>query len=148
MEKLIMRSWMTQKLNKPSIRCRLYKFFCCNGIRAQRRLLETLIDYWEPEADAFMIRGKSLRIETKDIYFLTGMPRRGDVVNLKGKGSIGLTINEYIALYFSAETEKVGSQLPIRQIENIGLKIIVLTISHISISASLHQASRTMMYYA
>jgi hypothetical protein len=95
-----------------------------------------------------MIRGKYLKIETKDIYFLTGIPRRGDVVNLKGKGSIGLTINEYIALYCSVETQKVGSQLPIGEITNLSMKIIVLLISHITGSTSLHQASREMMFYA
>jgi len=66
-------------------RCGLYKFFCCNIIRAHQRLLETFIDYWELEANAFMIKGKSIKIEMKDIYFLTRLPHRGDVVNLKGK---------------------------------------------------------------
>ena len=94
-----------------------------------------------------MIIGKSLKVDTKHIYFLNVISQRGDVVNLKGKGSIELTINKYIALYFSAETKKVGSQLPIRWIENIGMKIIVLTIAHIFGSASLHQPSKKMVFY-
>jgi hypothetical protein len=70
------------------------------------------------------------------------------VVKLKGKGFIGLTINEYIALSCSVETNKVGSQFPIRKLKNLGLKIIVSTISQVVGSTSLHQASRTMVYYA
>jgi hypothetical protein len=148
MEKLMMSSWMNMNLNKPSVDVDFKIFFCCNIIRAHRRLLETLIDYWEPEANAFMIRGKSIKIETKYIYFLTGLPCQGDVVNLKGKRSIGLTINEYIVLYCSSEKEKFGSQLLIRQIDNLGLKIIVLMTTPIFRYASLHQASRTVMYYS
>jgi hypothetical protein len=76
-------------------------------------LLETLIDYWELEGDDFMIREKSTKIETENIYFLIGMPHRRNILNLKG-ATIDLMINEYIDLYFSTKIEKVGSQLPIR----------------------------------
>jgi hypothetical protein len=107
-----------------------------------------LIDYYEPEVDVFMINGQSLKIETEDIYFLMGLSCQGDIVNLKGKGSIGLIINEYIVIYCSTETEKVGSQLPIKHLESLNLKIIFLMIVQIFISASLHQDSRMMMFYA
>jgi len=111
-------------------------------------LLEAIIDYWEPDADAFMINGKSLKIETKDIYFIIETSHRGDVVDLKGKGSIGMIINGYITIYCSLETEKFGSQLPIKKLESLNIKIIVLMISYIAGSTSLNQASRTMMFYA
>ena len=41
----------------------------------------------------------------------------------------------------------MGSQLPIRVIENLSLNIIVLVITQISGSASLHHASRSLMFY-
>jgi hypothetical protein len=47
----------------------------------------------------------------------------------------------------SFQTEKVGSQLPIRVIENLSLKIIVLVLTQISGLASLHQVSRPLMFY-
>jgi hypothetical protein len=47
-----------------------------------------------------------------------------------------------------ASTDKVGSQLPIRVIENLSLKILVLVLTQISGLASLHQASRPPMFYA
>jgi hypothetical protein len=38
-----------------------------------------------------------LRIEVEDIYFLTSLPRRGEVVNLKSLGAgSGMKIEEYI----------------------------------------------------
>ena len=42
----------------------------------------------------------SLTIEVEDIYFITGLFRRGEVVNLCSHGGLGggLTIDEYIAM--------------------------------------------------
>jgi hypothetical protein len=40
-------------------------------MRAQVRLLQLLINYWDPETKAFNIDGKPLRIEVDDIYFIT-----------------------------------------------------------------------------
>jgi hypothetical protein len=57
-------------------------------------------------------------------------------------------MEEYITTYFLPDTEKVGSQLPIRVIENLSLNIIILVITRISGSTSLHQASRLVMFYA
>ena len=53
-------------------------------------------------------------IEVEDIYFITGLSRRGEVVNLHSHGGPGggLTINEYIAVYCYPNTDKVGSRVP------------------------------------
>jgi hypothetical protein len=63
--------------------CGIYKFWAIKGMRAQAKLLQTLINYWDPEAEAFNIDGKQLRIEVDDIYFITGLSHQGDMVNLK-----------------------------------------------------------------
>jgi hypothetical protein len=41
------------------------------------RLLQFLVDYWDPDSESFNLDGKPLRIEVEDIYFLTGLSRRG-----------------------------------------------------------------------
>ena len=33
--------------------CGLYKFWCLGGIRAKPRLLQMLVDYWDPESELF-----------------------------------------------------------------------------------------------
>jgi hypothetical protein len=63
--------------------CLLLKFLQCLFMRAQPRLLNALIDYWHPNTEAFMVEGQSLTTTTKDIYFLTGLSKRGDPVNLR-----------------------------------------------------------------
>jgi hypothetical protein len=64
----------------------LYKFWALKGLRAQVRLLQMLVKFWDPKTEDFNIDGKPLRIEVDDTYFLTGLSHRGEVVNLKSWG--------------------------------------------------------------
>ena len=92
--------------------CGLYNFWCLGSLRAKPRLLQILVDYWDPEYETFQFDGMSLRIEVEDIYFIIGLSRQGEVVNLQSHGpGGGLTIEEYIVVYFLPDIEKVGSQI-------------------------------------
>ena len=51
-------------------------------------------------------------------------------------------------MYCYPDTEKVGSQVPTNAIQVLGLKAILLTLGRIAGLASLHQASRPLMFYA
>ena len=91
----------------------------------------------------------SLSIEVEDIYFIIGLSRRGEMVNLRSRGpGGGLTIDEYIAVYYFPETKKVGSQISTNSIQILGLKAILLALGRIARLDSLNQASRPMMFYA
>ena len=70
-------------------------------------------------------------------------------MNLRSRGGPGggLTIDEYIAVYCYPDTEKVGIQVPTNAIQVLGLKAILLTLGRIVGLASLHQASRPLMFY-
>jgi hypothetical protein len=117
----------------------LYKFWALKGMRAQVRLLQLLVNYWDLEIESFNLNEKPLRIEVDDRYFIIGLSRRCEVVNLKARGDEGgMTMEEYIATHCVAGTYKIGSQLPSRAIKNLSLKIIVLVLTWISGSASLH----------
>jgi hypothetical protein len=39
------------------MQCGLLKFFLCPFMRAQPRLLNDLVEYWHPDAEAFMLEG-------------------------------------------------------------------------------------------
>jgi hypothetical protein len=56
-------------------RCGLYKFWALKGMRAQVRLLEMLVGYWDPDSERFILDGEQLRIEVEDIYLLMGISR-------------------------------------------------------------------------
>jgi hypothetical protein len=47
--------------------CGIYKFLSLKGMRAQVRLLQMLVNYSDPDIEAFNVDGKPLRIEVKDI---------------------------------------------------------------------------------
>ena len=46
--------------------CSLYKYWCLGNMRAKPRLLQMLVDYWDPESDSFHIDGMPLNIEIED----------------------------------------------------------------------------------
>jgi hypothetical protein len=118
-------------------------------MRAQVRLLEMMVGYWDPDSGIFILDRQPLRIEVEDIYFLTGLSHQGEVMELKscGAGS-GMKVKEYIEAHCVAGTPMVGSQIPIQAIGNISPNIIVLVLTRIIGLASLHQASIPLMFYA
>jgi hypothetical protein len=83
---------------------------------------------------------------TEDIYFLNGLSRRGDPVNLHTFLPGPHKIEELIGLHCMDGTEKVGSQVPIHKINNLSLKVIVLLIGWITRSAASNQASWAHMH--
>jgi hypothetical protein len=90
-------------------KCGLWKLFWCPLMRAQPRLLNALVDYWHPDAEAFMLEGQSLNPMTEDIYFLSGLSRRGEPINLRAFPSGPHNIAELIEQHCEAGTDKVGS---------------------------------------
>ena len=66
----------------------------------------------------------------------------------RGRPRGGLTTNEYIVVYYYPDIEKVGSQVPTNAIQVLGRKAILLKLGRIVGLASLHQASRPLMFYA
>jgi hypothetical protein len=47
--------------------CFLYKFLALKGMTTQVRLLQLLVNYWDPETKSFNLDGQPLRIEVDDI---------------------------------------------------------------------------------
>jgi hypothetical protein len=89
-------------------KCGLYKFWVLKGMRDQVRLLEMLVGYWDPDSERFNLDGQPLRIEVEDIYFLIGLSRWGEVVNLKSwGGGSGKNIEEYIDTHSVSGSPKV-----------------------------------------
>ena len=78
-------------------------------MHAQPRLLNALIDYWNPDPEAFMLEGQSLVPTTKDIYFLTGLSRRGEPVNFQTFLVGPSKISELVAKYCEFGTDRRGS---------------------------------------
>ena len=67
----------------------ILKFFYTSPMRANVRLLEFMINYWDHDLGMFDLQGETLEITTEDMYFITGLSRRGAPVNLEGIGRGG-----------------------------------------------------------
>jgi hypothetical protein len=125
------------------MQCGLLKFFLCPFMQAKPRLLNAFVDYWHPNAEAFMLEDQSLVPTVEDIYFLTGLSRRGEPVNFQTFLEAPHNLAELIGLYCAVDTDCASTQVPISRITNLSLQVIVLLIGRITGSAALHQA-----YYA
>jgi hypothetical protein len=83
----------------------LYKSWDLKWMRAQVRLLQMLVNFRDPDTEAFNLDGQPLRIEVEDIYFLIGLFHHGEVVKLKAKGAgTGMNIEDYISTHYVAGT--------------------------------------------
>ena len=101
-------------------------------------MIEILIHYWSAEDDAFMIDQMPLRIEIEDIYFITYCSRRGEVVHSTGRMRGILTLEYYVHIYCSGHPKNIGSQIPIKHVDSLSLRILLFTIVRVNGSASLH----------
>ena len=59
----------------------------------------------------------------------------------------GLTIEQYIVIYFLLDTKKVGIQVLVNSMQSLSLKFIVLVLAKIEGLAYLHQDSKPLMIY-
>ena len=92
-----------------------------------------------------MIEGQSLVPTTEDIYFLTGLSRRGEPVNFQTFPTGPRKVSELIAEYCEAGTNPRPSSMPIGRITSLTLQTILSLIGRITGSAAVHQASRAQM---
>ena len=72
-------------------------------MRANVRLLEFLIGYWDHDLGAFDLQGEILEVALEDIYFITGLSRQGTPINLEGtgRGNDLMSVQDYINTYCS-----------------------------------------------
>ena len=106
-----------------------------------------LVNYWELEEDCFIIDQMPIRIEVEDIYFITGLSWRGEPVDLHGKPLGGLTMEDYIHVYCVEGSKKFGTQIAIKYLRDLHMKILLFTIGWVA-GSTLHLASRTQMSIA
>jgi hypothetical protein len=85
-----------------------------------------------------MLEGKLLTPTTEDIYFLTDLSRRGEPFNLCTFPPGPLNIAKLIEMHCEADTKKVGSQVPIHNMTNLSLKVIIFLIGQITGSVALN----------
>ena len=64
--------------------CGLLNFFQTPSMVSHERLLEHILQMWNPEQQYFKVRAHIVTVEVEEIYFLTSVSRRGAPISLIG----------------------------------------------------------------
>jgi hypothetical protein len=128
--------------------CGLLKYFHIPGMRAQVRLLEHLVWMWDPDQQVFNVGVHTLTIDNEDIYFLTGISRRGSYVSLTGSRRGCLKMSEYCREYCVPEAERQKGKVAIWGVMDITLHTVLFTIARMVESVALHMALQSYLQYS
>ena len=136
--------------HQPSIdaskACGLFKFWAIPGMRAQVDFLQWLVDRWNVQDQCFIIGGHQLEMEPEDIYFLTGLPKRGEQLTLFGTRPGSQSINGLRLEFCNNQTKDKG--IDIKTISRPKLKVIAFTVTRLYGNAALHMATGSQMRMA
>ena len=96
--------------------------------------------------EAFHIKNKLVPIIVEDVYFLTGLLRRGFPISLTGSTIGGETVRDYVMQYCypGAEPSKYG-KISIWDVRDFPLRTILFTIAKLVSTVTLHVANRSYM---
>ena len=70
-------------------------------MRANVRMLEFMVNYWDHDLGMFNLQGETLDITIEDMHFITVLSRWGAPFNLEGTGRGGdpLCVQNYIDVF-------------------------------------------------
>lgn len=84
-------------------------------------------------------------MDVDDIYFLTGLSRRGEPVLVGGRDGSEESVDSYMSDLCMLRTHKLGGKLPIQHVTNVALKTILFMVTHMAGSTSAHMASKSQV---
>ena len=79
-----------------------------------------------------------LTIELEDVYFLTGLSKRGAPVILSGQRALPMPIEEYLASHYIPGLRLVGGRIVIKDVRDLPLRSILFSITSLAGSTSTH----------
>jgi len=89
-----------------------------------------------------------LEIDVEDIYFVTGLSKRGALVVMSGQRSdVEHTMDHYICQFCVPGMEKKGGRASILAVTDVVLRTILFTITRAFGSLGAHAATKAQMTY-
>jgi hypothetical protein len=128
--------------------CGLLKYFHIPGMRAQVRLLEYLVRMWDLDQQGFHVGAHILSIEIEDIYFLTGLSKRGYYVSLIDSRGGGLKMSDYCNQHYVPEAERKKEKVAIWGVQDLTLHTILFTIARMARISAPHMELKIYFQYA
>jgi hypothetical protein len=127
--------------------CGLLKFFKLQKMKSEVLLLEHIIGLWDTNEQGFRIGAQLLTIELEDVYFLTGLSKRGVPIAFTGQRTLPEQVDVYLARHCVPGARLVGGRIPIKDIRDLALRSILFAITSATGSTSAHLASRSQVAY-
>jgi hypothetical protein len=127
--------------------CGLLKFFKLQKMKKEILLLEHMIGLWDVAEQGFRIGTQLLTIELEDVYFLTGLSKRGVPISFSGQRALPEQVDVYLARHCIPGARLVGGRIPIKDIRELPLQSILFAITSVTGSTSAHLASRSQVAY-
>ena len=118
--------------------CGLLKFFQTPSMVSHEWLLEHILWMWNPEQQYFKVGAHFLIVEVEDIYFLTGLSRRGAPISLTGSRGGGITTRELIDRYYAPGTSTSGKKIPITEVTDGPLWTVLFTMKRVARIQGVH----------
>lgn len=110
--------------------CGLKKFLLTSYLRAQPALLQFIVDAWDVDDQVFRLRDQTLELDVPDVYFITGLSRRGARPILSGSRPSGEKMSEVMDIICPrAQFGKNSAKVDIATIPDLVLKVILFTIT-------------------
>jgi hypothetical protein len=110
-------------------------------------LLEYIISLWDVAEQGFWIGMQLLTIELEDVYFLTGLSKRGVPIAFSGQRALPEQVGVYLARHCVPGERLVGGRIPIKDIRELPLRSNLFSITSVIGSTSTHMASRSQVAY-
>jgi hypothetical protein len=110
-------------------------------------LLEQMIGLWDVAEQGFHIGTQLLTIELEDVYFLTGLLKRGVSISFTGQRALPEQVDMYLSGHWILGARLVGGRIPIKDIRDLPLQSILFAITSVIGSTSTHLASRSQVAY-
>jgi hypothetical protein len=120
--------------------CGLLKFFKLQKMKKEILLLEHMIGLWDVAEQGFQIGTQLLTIELEDVYFLTGLSKRGVPIYFVGQRALPEQVRMYLARHCVPGARLVGGRIPIKDIRELPLWSILFSITSVTGSTSAHLA--------
>ena len=103
---------------------------------------------WNLEQQHFEVGAHILTVEVEDVYFLTGLLRRGAPILLTGSQGGDITTQELIDHHCILGMKTSGNKIPIKAVMDGPLWTVLFTMQRVARSQGVHQYSRAHMLYA
>jgi hypothetical protein len=111
-------------------------------------LLQYLIGLWDDAEQSFRIGPHMLEIEMDDVYFLTGLSRRGVPILLSGHRATPQPTEAYVVEHCIPVSRLVGGRIVIKFVRDLSLRSVLFSITKLAGSTNAHLASKSQFSYA